>query len=336
VQSTSKGATLTQGAASLWPYKYVAWILTHLIKKDALNLQTTTPVTSIEPFAPSSSNLTSEQQNFPARYILHTTRGPIHAHTILLATNAYTSHLLPHLSTLIVPVRETMTALLPPPTQKARLPHSYGFQDLAGKPLAASGEYLIQRPFADASSTENQTKRAGHLMLGGGRTIDSATMPSVGEADDSVIDSAVVSYLQSALPRALILSDDDGVTNGNSAPDPPSLTAEAAWTGIWGASRDGCPWVGAMPDMPRGVWVCGGYTGHGMPNATLCAKAVVRMIMADERGEREGVVEQLVRSGELPASYVVSEERIRRAMGMMGVQAQDKIGRLGDRLGKWR
>jgi glycine/D-amino acid oxidase-like deaminating enzyme len=331
IQSSCKGATLTQGAASLWPYKYVAWILKYLIKKGSLNLQTNTPVNHIESFA-SQTNPAPDQDAFPARYILHTSRGPIYARNILLATNAYTSHLLPQLSTLIVPVRETMTALIPPLAQEKLLPHSYGFQDLTGKPLDASGEYLVQQPFVTPKSGD-QASRKGYLMLGGGRTIASTTMPSVGEADDSVIDPAVVAYLQAALPRALIFSGEGATAKDNSGTVPPILTAEASWTGIWAGSRDGSPWVGAMPGMPRGIWVSGGYTGHGMPNATLCGKALVKMIMEDEDSKSsEEVANQLVRLGELPASYVISEERMRRAMEMMDVHTQDRNGKLGIRI----
>ena len=34
------------------------------------------------------------------------------------------------------------------------------------------------------------------------------------------------------------------------------------WTGIMGYSRDEDPWAGGVPGRD-GVWVCGGYTGHG-------------------------------------------------------------------------
>jgi glycine/D-amino acid oxidase-like deaminating enzyme len=307
VQPSCSGATLTQGAAGLWPYKYVSWILTDLIKKGVLNLQTNTPVLSIEPISAPDSD-----QSPKARYKVVTERGTIEAHNVLLATNAYTSHLIPSFADLIVPVRETMTALKPPTSQAERLPHTYGFIGLARSENGSSSEYLIQRPFST-------NKTEGHLMLGGGR-ISAATIPSVGQSDDSLIDSSVVAYLCSALPSSLLLGDDV----------PASLTADAAWTGIWGASRDGNPWVGDVPGYPEGLWVCAAYTGHGMPNATLCAKAAVQII-GEENGGGDGVALalKLVEGGKLPRSYLISKERIEKARKLPDVETQDSIGILG-------
>src|ERR1700753_558325 len=82
VQPSCLGATLTQGAASLWPYKYICWILTNLIKKGVLNLQTNTPVLSVEPISDSLSD-----QSPTPRYKVVTTRGTIEAYNVLLATH---------------------------------------------------------------------------------------------------------------------------------------------------------------------------------------------------------------------------------------------------------
>jgi glycine/D-amino acid oxidase-like deaminating enzyme len=309
VKSKANGITVTQGAASLWPYKYVSWILTKLIKSGKLNLQTKTAVTKIEAVSPSSAQSTSA---LPPRYKVYTDRGAVTAHHLLLATNAYTSHLIPSLADIIVPVRETMTALVPPQSMKEVLPHSYGFEGLGVDPNPNSGEYLIQRPF------EGSLNAKGHLMLGGGR-IASATMPSVGEADDSVIDPSVVKYLQGALPRALILG------TGNEARV--DLEAEMAWTGIWAASRDGFPWVGNVPGYQNGLWLCAAYTGHGMPNATLCARAVVKMIVAEENGEDpEELKKQLLKKGDLPVEYFVDEARVKSASQLPDVATQDREG----------
>jgi glycine/D-amino acid oxidase-like deaminating enzyme len=296
VQEDCPGATITKGAASLWPYKYVAWILKKLINDKKLNLQTNTAVDSIEPTDSSS-----------ARYKVHTSRGTVLAKHVLLATNAYTSHLLPSFSDLIVPVRETMTALVPPPSMKTLLPNSYGFVGFGENPNPSSTEYLIQRPFSGVPNPK------GHLMLGGGR-ITAATIPSVGESDDSIIDPAVVDFLKGALPGALDLGLDA----------PKSLTADMAWTGIWAASRDELPWVGQVPGQP-GLWLCAAYTGHGMPNATLCAKSAVKMIIGDEKGESvSNVMETMVKDGEIPAAYLLTEQRMAKARSLATVAVQEE------------
>jgi len=302
VLPTCEGAAITDGAASLWPYKLVAWILSSFIKSSKLNLQTNTPVTGFSPAVASAA--------YPkARWMLHTPRGDIAAASVLLATNAYTSHLIPSMSDVIVPVRETMTALVPPPGLSDRLPCSYGFLGLSGFINHRSHEYLVQRP--------GSSDALGELMLGGG-SIPAASVPYVGESDDSVLDPSIVSYLAGALPRALDINGETSV--------PYDLNVRMAWSGVWGASRDGAPWVGPAPGSD-GVWVCGGYTGHGMPNAGGCARAVVRMMAAEQRGESvEDVCRELVEKGLLPRRYWFHDQRMERARKAADVPAQFERG----------
>jgi glycine/D-amino acid oxidase-like deaminating enzyme len=156
-----------------------------------------------------------------------------------------------------------MTALRPPSGFSFILPYTYGFIGFGADPNPASTEYVIQRPLCDG----------GQLMLGGGR-ITAASMPHVGVSDDSIVDPAVVKFLQGCLAR--------GINFGLEVPN--EFDAEAAWSGIWAASRDDAPWVGAVPQHSPGLWICAAYSGHGMRNATLSAKAVVRMILAEGKG----------------------------------------------------
>jgi glycine/D-amino acid oxidase-like deaminating enzyme len=179
-----------------------------------------------------------------------------------------------------------------------------------GQP-ANNDDYLIQRPY------EGVPNPAGHLMFGGGR--GEGTLPTVGISDDTIIDEGAAAYLRRALLELLTL---DGETAGLK-----ELEAAAQWTGIMGFSRDNHPWVGKVPDK-KGMWLCGGYTGHGMPNGTLCAKAVVEMVLGDAAGEDCLVLqEKLVKEGDLPKSYLITEERIARARSWPTVAVQDKEGR---------
>jgi len=289
------GATLTAGAGSLWPYKLVTHILEKLIKDGKLNLQTTTPVTSI-----TSSD---------TEHIVQTPRGSIIAGTVILATNGYTSAILPQFADLIVPVRGEMSALIPP-KNSTLLPNSYGMVAALGQ-AANNDDYLIQRPY------EGVPNPAGHLMFGGGR--GEGTLPTVGISDDSVVDEGAAAYLRTALLKLLTL---DGETA-----DVKELQAAAQWTGIMGFSRDNHPWVGKVPEK-KGLWLCGGYTGHGMPNGTLCAKAVVDMVLGDAaEGEGFGaLLKGMVQRGDIPKSYLISEERIARAREWPTVAVQDREG----------
>lgn len=231
------GATLTATAASMWPYKYVAFILEKLVKERRLNLQTKTPVTSIESCADEWTGAAAG-----ARYSVHTSRGTVRTRHVILATNGYTSHLLPSFADLIVPVRGEMSALLPP-SGSERLEHSYGFVGAHGQD-PNHDDYLVQRPFSGVPNP------AGHLMYGGGR--GEGRLEAVGVTDDSVIDEGSAAYLRRTLLDALDLS--------SSAFAGKELTATHQWTGIMGYSRDNHPWVGPIPEQP-GIWLAGGYTG---------------------------------------------------------------------------
>jgi glycine/D-amino acid oxidase-like deaminating enzyme len=289
------GATLTAGAGSLWPYKLVTFILEKLIKDGHINLQTNTPVTEIT-------------ASDDGKHTLHTPRGTITAPTIILATNGYTSALLPFFADLIVPVRGEMSALYPPKGSTI-IPDSYGMVGALGQP-ENNDDYLIQRPY------EGVPNPGGHLMFGGGR--GAGHLPTIGVSDDSVIDEDSARYLREALLKVMEL---DGETDGVK-----ELGAAAQWTGIMGYSRDDHPWVGKVPDK-EGLWLAGGYTGHGMPNGTLCGKAVVDMVLGEQEGrEHAEVVKSMVKAGDIPGSYVLSKERIERARKGLTVLQQDEQG----------
>ena len=232
-------ATLTVSAGCLWPYKLIAFILERLIKSGSLNLQTRTPVTSI---SRDDSHLSKSIDAKGRRYIMTTPRGQIAARHVILATNAYTSHLLPEFSDLIVPERGVMSALLPPRGSE-RLQNSYGFVGAMGaNPI--HDDYLIQRPF------ENVPNPTGHLMFGGGRA--ASKFSAIGETDDSILDEGSAQYLRQALLKLMAL--------GGETQDLQELKASHIWSGIWGTSKDHHPWVGAVPGRPN-VWLCGGYSG---------------------------------------------------------------------------
>ena len=176
-----------------------------------------------------------------------------------------------------------MAALTPPPNTNPnilgkQLEHDYSFVGVE------MDDYLVQRP-----------REAGaQFMVGGGRRV--AVRRGVGCSDDSVCDAGARAYLRGLLGRVLDLELGETVREGWEFEDAledsgggvggPTRVAEgiarhhlhveAEWTGIMGYSRDGCPWVGAVPGQHEGLWVCGGYTGHGKnplrdPSFLCCA-----------------------------------------------------------------
>ena len=233
-------ATLTVSAGSLWPYKLITFILEKLIRKGRLNLQTKTAVTSICHGVNDDLGSVNSKRK---KHVLTTNRGKIAARHVILATNAYTSHLLPVFSDLIVPERGVMTALLPPKGSE-RLQNSYGFVGAMGA-NPTHDDYLNQRP------VESVPNPSGHLMFGGGRI--AGKLGDIGETDDSILDEGSAKYLRQALLKLMVLG---GETEGLQ-----ELEATHQWSGIWGTSKDHHPWVGAVPEQ-RNIWICGGYSGE--------------------------------------------------------------------------
>lgn len=323
---SAQGAIIQKKAASLWPYKLVASLLERLIADfpaPRFNLQTNTPVTSL-----------ARAEGGPG-WILTTPRGTITARQVLLATNGYTSHLLPAFSDLIVPVRGQIGALVPPrpeaggsPQPPTKLAHSYVFAaDPEPGLVAPRDDYLIQRPVASPSAATGTGAEArteeGEMIYGGGRRF--ARGLGVGEWRDDEVEGDVARYLRSALCPPLDLSPDDSRITGSrnsrglggqgEATSGEELEASFEWTGVMGYSRDHHAWVGAVPEslggggVEGGLWVCAGYTGHGMPAAALSAREVVRQMKGEgvtaADGEGDGV--------RLPGEFALSEDRVSRA-----------------------
>lgn len=291
----AKGAIVTDIAARMWPYKFVARILEDLLTSPSIagrfNLQTHTPVTAIKPTGDASQP-----------WSIQTERGTMTARNVVLATNAYTSHLVPSFADVIVPCRGQMSALKPPPTAsgESRLQTSFGFVG------HSQDDYLIQRP----------NERGGHLMFGGGRPNGHA----LGVTDDSVIDDRTATYLRRSLFGLLDLGDGEETK----AEEKLELEAVNEWTGIMGFSRDNVPWVGPVPSQP-GMFMSAGYTGHGMPNTWLCGAAAAAMVVAMEEGaDEKAAVQAGIQEVGLPKCYILNDARLERVRKMETVRKQDE------------
>ena len=77
-------------ACSFWPYKLVSQLAAKLAEHDVVNLQTNTPVISVD-------------QNHTGEFSLRTSRGTLKARKVIFATNAWTSGICPALTGKIVP-----------------------------------------------------------------------------------------------------------------------------------------------------------------------------------------------------------------------------------------
>ena len=58
------------------------------------------------------------------------------------------------------------------------------------------------------------------------------------------------------------------------------------WAGIWGETPDRLPLVGRIPGRD-GVWVAGGYSGHGNVLGLACGDLVAHAILGEQPPELE-------------------------------------------------
>ncbi|MCJ1241004.1 hypothetical protein MMC14_009008 [Varicellaria rhodocarpa] len=314
---TALGAVVQARAAKLSPYKLVSSILEKLIRTSNLNLQTSTPVLSLTPEISGASS-----------WSVLTSRGSVSASNVIFTTNGYTGYLVSQLQSCIVPVRGEMSALQAP-NSLLQQPLSYTYRFIGGSgQTKEQNDYLVQRPV----STDGDG--GGELMFGGGRF--KALHEGVKVDNDSTIDAPVAEYLRERLLHILDIEESAKVST-ESLNKEKELVAKGEWTGIMGFSRDGYPWVGAVPDAP-GLWLSAGYNGSGslftlsfrtmfallsllimllgMPNAALSSQHTASLILAASKGKDWRAVERsAVQNGVIPSSYIITKERMEQVRG---------------------
>ncbi|OSC96675.1 FAD dependent oxidoreductase [Trametes coccinea BRFM310] len=255
---------------NIWPLKLVTYLY-NLAKEagvnsstSALHLHTNTPVT----------NISEASSSAPRRWNLTTPRGSIAASYVLHATNAYASHLLPHLRgpSGIVPTRGQIIATRASVSESVLTRSAFTGNE--------GFEYWFPRP-VEPGKTEPL------VILGGGRE---STKPDfeLYVADDSAVNPKAGDTLRRFLPAVF-----PGRYEENREP-------EMEWSGIMGYTKTGDPFVGpvispANPDAYKGQYISAGFTGHGMPRTFSCAEAVAQMILADIEGKEWTIPEWLPR-----------------------------------------
>jgi gamma-glutamylputrescine oxidase len=135
-------------------------------------------------------------------------------------------------------------------------------QVLATEPLR---ERLYERPhYARGGYDYWQQLPDGRLVIGGNRDASFETEETDVEETTALIQDrleALVEQLVGYRPR---------VTD--------------RWSGIWGTTPDLVPLVG---EVRKGVWVAGGYSGHGNALGLACGDLVARAILGERRPELE-------------------------------------------------
>jgi glycine/D-amino acid oxidase-like deaminating enzyme len=157
--------------------------------------------------------------------IIETTVGTIRAGRVIVALNAWCDELVPAVAGKIVPVRGQILAY--EPADRA-------FDCGLGAAITPTGEYWQQTP-------------DGSIVIGGCRA--DAPGGDVGVREMTPTPD-VTAKIEDVIPRLF--------------PKLAGLPVARRWAGLMAFTSDYLPVADAVPDMP-GVWVTGGYCGHGMP-----------------------------------------------------------------------
>ncbi|KAL5119246.1 hypothetical protein ACEQ8H_002733 [Pleosporales sp. CAS-2024a] len=195
-----------------------------------------------------------------------TPRGFVKASIVIYATNGHTAALLPEMKDKIVPVRGIVARLAGTKLPKMKDSYMMRFSDY-------EYDYMIPRP--DGSIVIGGAKRDFYKNLDQWYNV----------ADDSKLIQGAQSYFDGYMQRNF--KDWEGS----------DVHTDQTWTGIMGYSNDEFPYVGPVPQRPN-QYICAGFTGHGMPQIFLSAKAVASMIID---GDSENV--------DLPLPYRITENR---------------------------
>jgi glycine/D-amino acid oxidase-like deaminating enzyme len=135
-------------------------------------------------------------------------------------------------------------------------------QVLATAPVSA---HLFQRPHYSRHGFDYwQQLPDGRLVVGGQRDASFETEYTAVEATTPLIQARLETLAADLLGKR------------------PTVTHR--WSGIWGETSDMLPLAGQVPGR-AGVWVVGGYSGHGNVLGFACGELVGRAIAGDRRPE---------------------------------------------------
>lgn len=282
------GIAVEQSGA-VWPYRMITSIFAHLLSTypTRFTIETHTPATNITLVNPNPSPSAPVSAY---KYAISTPRGTIHTNQIVHCTNGHAAHLLPHLRGKLYPVRGHMSVQRP----------GNLFPQVGGE---RSWSVVWDHTGLDYIT---QNAKSSELFYGGGlvRGKDGG-LDSMGNANDDEEDLFNKIHLAGALP---VFFGKENWGEGSAV--------KSTWSGVMGFTGDGLPLVGRLPaSVTRregdGEWIAAGFNGYGMPNTWGCGKAVARMMMGRD----------VDLDGLFPGSYLVSEERVERMSGEVGVKA---------------
>ncbi|KAH7145514.1 FAD dependent oxidoreductase [Dactylonectria estremocensis] len=191
-------------------------------------------------------------------WMITTNRGVVKTRQVIMATNAYTAAILPEYAGKIIPYR-AICSRITVPGRAPLLTNSYAlrFNDW-------DFDYLIPRP-------------DGSIIVGGARQAYIRHLEDwYGNSNDGELIERARGYFDGYMQRHF-----NGWENSGAVVD-------QVWTGIMGYSSDRLPRVGPIPDR-SGMFIMGGFTGHGMPQVFLCASGLADMVLGTAEFGESGI-----------------------------------------------
>lgn len=247
----AKGA-LSVPICSFWPYKFVSQLLAGLVEKGSVNLQTSTPVTSV-----------SQHPENPSSSLIKTPRGSLRAKKVVFATNAYTAGICPQYQNIIVPVRGTACHIVPKPEPVS--PHLACTYNIfyASKPERV--DYLNPRP-------------DGGIVVGGGKwTFEDDREQWYNNWDDSTQFPGPKAHFDGLMQRHFKGWQDSGAE------------VDSIWTGIMGNTPDSMPHIGPVPGTGSRHFIIAGFNGGGMGTIFSATKALASMVVEEAQYKDTGL-----------------------------------------------
>lgn len=148
--------------------------------------------------------------------------------------------------------------------------------ELTGVVVPTRGQVLVTEPVSPVRYARPHYARGGYdywHQLPDGRLVIGGSRDAAFDEERTEIEAttAVVQGRIEALAAELLEAQ-------------PRVTRR--WAGIWGTTPDEVPLVGRMPGR-EGVWIAGGYSGHGNVLGLACGDLVARALLGEEPPELE-------------------------------------------------
>ena len=235
-------AALSEPVCSLWPYKFVAGLLSKLVAARDVELHTWTPVTAVKESEEGGST------------VLHTPRGSIKARKVVFATNAYTAGICDQYMGKIIPTKSTACHISPAHRISPHLSHTYNisYSHFGTTPCI---DYLNPRP-------------DGSIVVGGANWMyERARDKWYNNWDDSQQVPGVRVHFDGLMQRYFAGWRDSGAV------------VDHLWTGIIGRTADEEPFVGDVYKHEGEQYIIAGFNGGGMAYIFLCARGLAQMIV---------------------------------------------------------